>query len=90
MECELFFGANKVGFHLLRADSGERTVQFGVIEVNGFPVLITELQKGEKTQALSPQLQSHDCNIILSGTFIKRWNKEQRRQIGDKNRPESI
>lgn len=49
------FSSHKVGFHVPRGDSwGELTVQLCVIAVNGFPVLIMELQKDEKTQAPSP------------------------------------
>lgn len=49
------FSSHKVGFHVLRGDSwGELTVQLCIIAVNGFPVLIMELQKDEKTQAPSP------------------------------------
>lgn len=49
---------SEVGFHVLRGDSwGELTVQLCVIAVNGFPVLITGLQKDEENKITITQFQ---------------------------------
>lgn len=70
------FSSHKVGFHVLRGDSwGELTVQLCVIAVNGFPVLIMELQKDEKTQAPPPtcsKMTKHWKEFALDIKMLKR------------------